>query len=528
MAQNKRLSMSKLRDKIENTALGRILQRPIHIALFSAILSLFTLVGYNLPLLRGVMESTNEGANGVVILLSVAVIIVAVHMLLVYLLLYFCRIVGKIIIAISLVCNSLALYFITCYEVLITSEMMGNVFNTRYSEASGFFSLSGVLYFLLLGVVPCIMLFMANIERGKLKHMLITTLSALTVIVGVGLINLSNTLWIDRNVPRLGSLILPWSYTVNTVRYYNSWKRLNQKEIPLPDATILNDTKEVCVLIIGESARSQNFELYGYERNTNPLLKGDSVAVLRAESAATYTTAGVKAIIDHKATDKLYEILPNYLHRHGVDVVWRSNNWGEPPLHIDNVESVATLKKMYPASDERYDGILTQGLAERIASSSANKVLIVLHTSTSHGPTYFKKYPAEFERFTPVRTTVEMSEADHEELVNAYDNTILYTDYIIHTAIDELRTLDDWRSTLLFVSDHGESLGENNLYMHGMPKSMAPREQFDIPFIVWHSDPERTIRDIECAEQYHVFHTVMSSLSVTSDIYNPEYDIFNN
>lgn len=510
----------------EGGALKRLFSKPIHIALFSAMLSLFTLVGYNIPLLRGVAEATEPGINGILILCSIAIIIVAAHMLLSYLLIYIGRMVGKIIIAISLVFNALALYFINNYEVLITSEMMGNVFNTRYSEASGFFSLSGVAYFLLLGVVPCIILFMTKIDYGKLKHMGITTLSTLGVIAVVGIGNMHNTLWVDRNVPRLGSIILPWSYTVNTVRYYQSWKRLNAKEIVLPDATIKNQRKEVCVLIIGESARSQNFSLYGYERETNPLLKQDSVVALRAESAATYTTAGVKAIIDHKPSNKLYEILPNYLYRSGVDVVWRTSNWGEPPLHIDNVEKVADLKTKYPDADARYDGILVEGLAERISQSDKNKVFIVLHTSTSHGPTYFKKYPREFETFTPVCTTVEMAEADHDELINAYDNTILYTDYLLHRVIDELRKLDGWRSTMLFVSDHGESLGENNLYMHGMPKSMAPREQFDIPFIVWTSDSERTVKDIECAEQYHVFHTVMKSLSIDSEIYDHTYNIF--
>ena len=507
--------------------LGKVFSKPIHIALFSALASLFTIVGYNIPLLRGVAQSTEEGANGIIILCSIAIIIFTIHTLLIYLLLYLGHVAGKVIIAISLLFNALALYFINSYEVLITSEMMGNVFNTRYSEASGYFSLSGILYFVLLGIVPCVVLFKSKIDYGKLKQMGLTALASLGVILIVGVANLSNTLWIDRNVPRLGSIILPWSYTVNTIRYYNSWKRLNAKEILLPDATIKNDAKEVCVVIIGESARSKNFSLYGYERETNPLLKQDSVVALRAESAATYTTAGVKAIIDHQPTNKLYEILPNYLYRSGVDVVWRTNNWGEPPLHIANIEKVATLKERYPNADERYDGILVEGLAERIAASDKNKVLIVMHTSTSHGPTYYKKYPAKFEKFAPVCTTVEMAEADHDELISAYDNTILYTDYLVHSAIEQLRTLDNWRATMIFVSDHGESLGENNLYMHGMPKSMAPAEQFDIPFIVWHSDSERTIKEIELAEQYHVFHTVLSSLSIESEVYNPEYDIFN-
>ncbi|MEE1167953.1 MAG: sulfatase-like hydrolase/transferase, partial [Alistipes sp.] len=215
-----------------------------------------------------------------------------------------------------------------------------------------------------------------------------------------------------------------------------------------------------------------------------------------------------------------------YLYRNGVDVLWRTSNWGEPPLHIARIEKVGDLKAQYPEVEGEYDGILFEGLSEVIEASDKNKMLVVIHTSTSHGPTYFKKYPKEFERFTPVCTTVEMSEANTEELINAYDNTILYTDYLIHSGIEQLRRLEGWRSTLLFVSDHGESLGENNLYMHGMPKSMAPREQFEIPFIVWTSDG-RTTTQSEVG-QYHVFHTVLNALSIESEVYNPEYDIFSN
>lgn len=520
------------KNSIAKKRLCESIHKPRHIAFVASILSIFTLVAYNIPLLKGVVECLEGGFNAVVIFGGIVIILLAFHFLLYYLLLYLGRTVGKVIIAITLICNSLALYFINGYEVLITAEMMGNVFNTRYSEASSYFSLSGALYFLLLGLLPTIYLFAQRIDYGRMKHWGINSLVALVIIVATGVANLSNTLWIDRNVPRLGSLILPWSYTVNSVRYYNSWKRLNQKEIMLPDATIKSNDKEACVIIIGESARSANFSIYGYSRSTTPLIEQDTVVALRAESAATYTTAGVKAIVDHKPTQELYEILPNYLYRTGVDVVWRTSNWGEPPLHIAKFKKASNIKSEYPSEamkyvseDGYYDGILLVGLADEIRASEKDKVLVVIHTSTSHGPTYYKKYPAEFEHYTPVCKTVEMSEADRNELINAYDNSILYTDYLIHTAIEELKLLDDWRSTLIFVSDHGESLGENNLYMHGMPKSMAPREQFDIPFIVWTSDrQEITDRDVE---QYHVFHSVLRRLSIDSPIYNPEYDIFN-
>ena len=187
---------------------------------------------------------------------------------------------------------------------------------------------------------------------------------------------------------------------------------------------------------------------------------------------------------------------------------------------------MADLKALYPDADERYDGILTYSLAEQIESSSAEKQLFVLHTSTSHGPTYYSKYPAQFERFTPVCTTVEMAKADREELLNAYDNTILYTDYLIHSVIEELKSVQNRRCCMIFVSDHGESLGENNLYMHGVPMAMAPKEQIEIPFIVWQSDNTLKIKDLDKVGQYHIFHSVLDFLGIDSPIKDENMSIF--
>lgn len=343
--------------------------------------------------------------------------------------------------------------------------------------------------------------------------------------LALALINMQNWPWIDRHAPKIGSLIMPWSYVVNSVRYYNSERKRNRKEIPLPDARIATDSRDVCVLVIGESARRANFSLYGYGRPTNPLLERDSVTALMADAAATYTTAGVKAILDHKPTNKLYEILPNYLYRNGVDVVWRSANWGEPPLHIDKHYGTRELKARYPEADDRYDGILLAGLKDEILSSDKDKLLIVLHTSTSHGPTYYKKYPAGFEVFKPVCTTVEMSKADPGELMNAYDNTIVYTDYLIHSVIEILRDVPR-RSCLIFVSDHGESLGEGNLYMHGVPMLVAPKEQIEIPFLVWTSDGELKADAGKQVGQYHVFHSILRFLGIDSPVYDESLDIF--
>ena len=495
------------------------------ITLISALLSIYTLLAYHYPLFKVIVENLEGGFNGVIITVGFAVLMLATNFFFYNLLLYLTRTVGKWITAFTLIGDAIMLYFVNTYDVLVTDSMMGNVFNTRYSEASGYFSLSAVLYVVFLGILPATLLILQQIDYKSLKRFGINTGIALATMVAMVAININNFTWIDRHATKLGSLLMPWSYTVNSVRYYNAERKRNQKEILLPDATITNSRKEVVVIIIGESARSQNFSLYGYDKKTNPLLENQAVTALTAKSAATYTTAGVKAILDHKPTDKLYEILPNYLYRAGVDVVWRTANWGEPPVHIEKYQKVADLKAAYPDADDKYDGILTVGLKEVVESSAADKVLIVLHTSTSHGPTYFSKYPSEFERFTPVCTTVEMAKAVPEELINAYDNTILYTDYLVNEVIESMKSLTDYRSCVMFISDHGESLGENNLYMHGVPMAMAPKEQVEIPFIVWTSDSSK-IKAIDEAGQYHIFHSTMDFLSIDSPVYDSQMSIF--
>lgn len=504
-----------------------LLKRPIRLQAECMILSAFTLVAYHIPFFRLVLDKIEGGFNGVLITAGLAVLMLALNHFFYYLVLYTGRFVGRCILAFTFIADAISLYFINSYEVLITDSMMGNVYNTQFSEASGFFSFAAVLYVLFLGVVPCIFIFASKTDFGSFRRFLSNIGLALGLAVAIAFVNIQNWPWIDRNSTELGSLLMPWSYTVNTVRFYNGEKKRNQKEIMLPDAVISNDSKDVCILIIGESARRDHFSLYGYEKMTNPLLAEDNVTALIANSAATYTTAGVKAILDHQPTGKLYEILPNYMYRAGVDVIWRTSNWGEPPVHIEKYHTVRDIKKMYPEADDRYDGILLSGLKDEIMASDKDKILVILHTNTSHGPTYNKKYPIEFEAFTPVCTTVEMSKANPQELMNAYDNSILYTDYLIHSAIEILKDFTDRRTCMLYVSDHGESLGEGNLYMHGVPMSIAPKEQVEIPFIVWTSEGAAEIKELSEVGQYHVFHSVMDFLGVESPVFDEEKNIFN-
>lgn len=502
------------------------LKNKISLTVMSAVLSVFTLIAYHWPFFRLVTDNVKGDLNGVLITVSLVVLMLALNFFFYTLVLYLGRIVGKCLLALLFVGNAICLYFINTYQVLVTDKMMGNVFNTQYSEASGFFSGQALLYILFLGILPAVYLFVQKTDYGKPKRFFAGAGLSLGLALLIAFGNMTNWPWIDRHATKLGSLLMPWSYTVNSIRFYNAEKKRNRKAIPLPDARIATPGKDVCVLIIGESARRENFSLYGYGKPTNPLLEKDSVTALMAEAAATYTTAGVKAILDHKPTKKLYEILPNYLFRNGVDVTWRTTNWGEPPVHIDKYYKAKDLQKMNPEADGKYDEILLAGLKEEILSCTKDKMLVILHTSTSHGPTYNKKYPAKFEVFTPVCTTVEMAKANPKELMNAYDNTIVYTDYLVHSVIEMLKDVPQRRSCVLFVSDHGESLGEGNLYMHGVPMAVAPKEQIEIPFIVWTSDKNLKIRPDQKVGQYHVFHSVLSFLGIDSPVYDQEKDIF--
>lgn len=492
-----------------------------------ALLSAYTLVAFHYPFFSYIVENVSRDFSGAWLVCSMVVIMLALNYLFYYLLLYLGRTVGKYIVALTLLADAACYYFMNTYNVLIDRSMMGNVFNTQYSEASSFFSWTILLYMLLLGVVPAILLLRKRVEYSSFGRFALNFFAALIVIGGVVASNYKSTFWIDRHAPIIGSKLMPWSYTINSIRYYSHWKRTNQKEKRLPDAEMVTDSNDICVLIIGESARSKNFSLYGYERATNPLMTAAGVTPIKARASHTNTLGAVKAILQHEPSGELYEILPNYLARNGVDVVWRSSNWGTPPLHIEKKFSKSELKKLYPEADERFDGILYHNLKESIEANANGKIFIGIHTYTSHGPEYYSNTPDSFKVFLPECQTVEMANAKYEELINAYDNTIVYTDYLVHSVIETLKSYPDRRSCVIFVSDHGESLGEGGLYMHGVPMATAPAEQLDIPFIVWTSDNSMVkVKTIESAGHYHIYHSVLKFLGMSAPFYDESKNIF--
>ena len=495
-----------------------LLRKILPLSAFSCIVSIGTLLLYNIPFFQFVIDKGNESEVSVVwLVVSLVAIMLAVNFMMTYLVMFCLRMVGRILLAILSLINATAVYFILTYNVIIDATTIENVFNTRYSEASGFFSWGLWLSMLVFGVLPALFCLFQPVVIGKAKKLGAYIGGSLAVILMVGLLNINQTLFISEHDTELGGLLQPWSYIANTYRVISFIQDEQAEEIKLPDGKITDNEKAVVVLVIGESARKANFQLYGYQRDTNPLLsKQKELKVFQANSCATYTTAGTKAILEPKDCDDLYELLPNYAFRMGVDVAWRTSNWGEPPIHIDEYLTDTELAEQYPDVDSNYDGILFAGLRQRIESSGKNKVLIILHTSTSHGPQYAKKYPKEFEVYKS------------DDIVGAYDNTIRYTDFLLDSLINTLRSMNDWKSSMIFISDHGESLGENKMFMHGLPMKLAPKEQYEIPFLVWTSEHFRAYKNNLPAvlEQHYIFHSVLNLLSIQSPAYNKEYDIF--
>lgn len=174
------------------------------------------------------------------------------------------------------------------------------------------------------------------------------------------------------------------------------------------------------------------------------------------------------------------------------------------------------------------------GLQDYIDKVKEQDVLIVLHQMGNHGPAYYKRYPKEFEVFTPVCKTNELSKCTNEEISNAYDNAILYTDFFLSKVIEFLKANShNFNTGMLYISDHGESLGENGVYLHSMPYMIAPKAQIEVPMIMWfggHMARETNYVGLRrlINEPYshdNIFHTILGMMEVKSSAYVPELDI---
>lgn len=518
-----------------------------------AVLSAYFLLFLNISFWRFVFTHAEpSGLVGGLFMLSVPVLIFTLLYLSFSLLLL--PYIGKPLLILLLIISAGVNYLMYQFGVFIDADMIRNTFETHPGEVKDLITLRSVLWLTALGIVPAVMLARIKIvfkpfwkeTLGRLKRCGLLLLCLLIFLPFV----YKEYASFGRNNNQVRRLVSPLNYIYATVRYFQiehqkkrPFTKLDEaaEHVPYPD-----EEKTVFILVLGETARAMNFSLNGYARETNPKLKTqDIVNFPHVESAGTATAFSVPSIFsftqrgDFSPTDAKYtENLLDLLQQTGYEILWKENDNGCKGVcqRVPNVEMDLKDQRFCDGTYCR-DEILLDGLEEYLANIKGENAFIVLHTIGSHGPTYYRRYPPEFKKFTPTCDTEEIQTCTQEQIINTYDNTILYTDHIVSSVIDILKKFPHYESGLLYVSDHGESLGENGVYLHGLPYSIAPKEQTSVPMVLWMSEVMKKSDhiDYDCLKKKaaegnfshdNLSHSLLSLMEVDSKWYDKKMDFF--
>ena len=408
------------------------------------------------------------------------------------------------ILAIYLLIVSQAAYYMDKFGVVVDVSMLDNIMQTDVREFAGLLTVSLMARTVLLGVIPAwlvIKYFPKSVSGFAeiLPRLRVLGILLLLLIVVVAPFSGGYASFIRQHkVTRFYANPIYSTYSI--VKYADQQINI-AKVVPLKhiaqDAKKLGSSgkPELMVMVVGETARADRFSLNGYHKETNPMLtKQGVVSLSNVSSCGTSTSVSVPCMfsaLGRKEYDKETALNQqnalDILAAHGVEILWRDNNSDSKGVATRlKVEDFRTPTLNPICEGECRDiGMLT-GLEQYIETRKGKDVLIVFHQMGNHGPEYYKRYPKEFEKFKPVCMTGELKDCTQEELDNGYDNAILYTDYFLSKVIDFLKKYDDDRATaMLYVSDHGESLGEHGIYLHSAPYMVAPKEQTHVPVIVW-------------------------------------------
>ena len=451
-------------------------------------------------------------------------------------------------------------YFMTTYGTMVDSAMVRSFFETHSAEVSSLFTPQMVLWIVGFGVIPAVWVACVRITDIRPWRRLWILGTANALFSALIVLSIATGLYKEyavffRNNKSIVKLITPINY-MNGLAVYLS-QRYAAAELPFQkiglDAHRENDQtggrkKTLFVLVIGEAARAQNFSLNGYDRETTPQLakNADVLSYLNVTSCGTETAVSLPCMfsgferkrydaVSAKRRDGLMDIVA----RAGYSVFWRENDNGCKGVcdRIPHEDTKVLKLPQYCDSSECLDEILLWGLDDYIAKLDRDTV-IVLHQIGSHGPTYYKRYSEAFRRYVPTCDTNQIQDCDAQSLLNTYDNSILYTDAQLNAVISLLKRHQNTFSTaMVYLSDHGESLGEHGLYLHGTPYAFAPEEQTHVPFITWlpEATTEEWALDRKCLSdtardgaysQDNLFHSVLGLLNIGTSEYKPELDMF--
>jgi lipid A ethanolaminephosphotransferase len=519
-----------------------------------AVAALWMSIAANLPLWRRLLAlDMLAGVQGALFAAAMLVILWAGLTLLLGAFAW--RLSLKPTITLLLLVGAFASHFMSSYGVVVDPGMVTNVLQTDLNEAGALFSGQLAVALFWMALLPAAWLWRQAVSYGSARRQLgrnlLLALSAAALLCAAVLLAFQPLASLMRNHKDIRYLLNPLSSVYAVARVAVApLKQDTSALVPVgEDAQLMPSPRpRILLLVLGETARSANFSINGYGRPTTPQLAQEDIASFRnAWSCGTSTAASVPCMFSNlgrshfDGSARQREGLMDVLQRAGLAVLWIDNQAGCKGVceRIPHVRTADGRASPHCADDECFDEAMLDGLDERIAALDPQRtrrgVVLVMHQMGSHGPAYHLRSPADRKRFLPECESPALQDCSRQSVVNAYDNSIAYTDHFLAQAIGWLKRHDGAADTaLVYVSDHGESLGENNLYLHGMPYPLAPDDQKRVPWLSWASagfqrstglsmSCLRDRRDVMLSHDNY-FHAVLGLAEVTTAAYQPSLD----
>ncbi|MEB8388568.1 phosphoethanolamine--lipid A transferase [Rhodobacteraceae bacterium KMM 6894] len=449
-----------------------------------------------------------------------------------------------------------AAYYHETMGIIIDREMVQNILSTTANESKNLMTAAYIRHMLIFAVLPSLVLLTVRVThppflKSALHHVALL-LACVGIFAGAAYSNYQVFSFGVKQSPGMRQILHPQSTVQSILKYAEMQMRartLEFQQVALdahkgPIAQRL-ERPTLTVLVIGETLRDQNWGLSGYKRDTTPeLAKRDVLAFGGVETCGTSTSVSIPCMFSRMTRQDFSfekagaeENLLDILVRTGFDVEWMDANTGDmgvakrvPYANYNRADDPA-----FCTGGECNDGILLKQLQKR-AQSITRDTVIVLHQIGNHGPAYFERYPESFAKFLPDCRDADLANCAPEHVLNAYDNAVAYTDEQLAKTIDFLAGLDDLNTSLIYISDHGESLGEKGLYLHAAPYWIAPEQQTRVPMVVWMSDTFKQGLDLDytcvgapgdaALSQDYFFHSVLGMLDVQTTAHDADLDIF--
>ncbi|WP_198331684.1 phosphoethanolamine transferase [Psychrobacter aquimaris] len=536
----------------KNSYLSKLYDREVNLSYLIIIVALYLVATANIGFFEQVLNVYPFSKN-VGFILSITGLLFGLMWLVLQLLCY--RPIAKPVLIALLITAAICGYFTDAYGTIFDTNMLINSMETDQAEAMGLFAPSMVIRLLILGVLPAFIISKIRLKRFTWQRNILQKTA--TLILSIALIAACLLPFGDQYASFFRQHKQVRSYA-NPITPIYSMIKLGENyidELRRPDTLTLHatDAKRVAsansvnnsakpklmVFVVGETARADHFGLNGYTRNTTPLLskQSDLYSFKDAVSCGTSTAYSVPCMFSYANrenydidTAKYNENVLDTLSKQGVNVIWRDNNSSSKGV-ADRVtfEDYKTADTNPNCDVECRDIGMLDGFDKLVKSGSLEKeapkdTLILLHQMGNHGPAYYQRYTKEFEEFKPVCMTNELSKCDTQSVINGYDNAILYTDYFLNNVIDTLKSYEqDYDVVMVYMSDHGESLGENNIYLHGLPYKFAPDTQKHVPAVIWSPDSNNIDADsLSSMSSQPVSHdfitpTLLSFFGITTD-----------